>query len=202
MIKLFLKVSLLGIFTAFFAVIAEQLVAVLAQIFLNQEIILSNYQNLTWFILLAVIIEEGSKYAILRYVMLDKFAVRGKKLVLLSFLMGLFFGLSEIGLIVFASSEVGSLLARFDREIIINLSSIVLIQSATSLLMGSLLATRQDKTKLSLINILIFPIFIHLLYNYLIIQKGNYTDFLVLFVLAFSYLLSFIVIVYNFRELD
>ena len=102
---------MLGIFTAILAIIIEQAVAAGAQIFLNQEIILDYYRNLTWFLALAVVIEEGVKYSAIRFIMFEKFGSQGTKLVISSFLLGLLFGLTEIGVIIFANPEAKNLLS-------------------------------------------------------------------------------------------
>jgi len=201
MTKTFSKIALLGILTAFLAVIAEQMVAVSAQFFSNQEIILPSYKNITWFLFLAVIIEEGLKYAVLRQAVWERFGIRGKKFVAAGLFFGIFFGISEIGLILFSSPEAKALAQNFDREMIVSLSSIVLIQTATSLLISSLIATEEEMKRFSFLKILIFPVFIHLLYNFLVIQKGNYTNFLVLATLVISYLVSFAIIAFNWRKL-
>ena len=199
--KIIIKTLILGILTAIFAVIAEQLLAAGAQYFFNQEIILSFYDRITWFLAAAVIIEEGSKYSVLRYAIHDRLNIRGKKFVTSSLFFGLLFGLAEIGLIIFSNPEAKILARSFDREMIIGLSSIALIQTATALLIGALIATQKEKMRLAFLRILVFPILIHFLYNFLVIQKGAYTDFLVLATLVISYLVSLAIIAFNWRGL-
>lgn len=195
------KTALLGILTAPLAVIIEQLAAVPAQFFLNEEVVFLFYDKITWFLFLAVVIEEGLKYSFLRHAIWNRFGIYGKKFIAAGFLFGTFFGLTEIGLIIFSSPETKILAQNFERETMTNLLSIVLVQTATALLISSLIATQEKLKKSSFLKILILPILIHLLYNFLIIQKGNYTDLLVLVTLIISYLTSFTILAFNFRKL-
>jgi RsiW-degrading membrane proteinase PrsW (M82 family) len=197
--KIVAKIFFLGILTAFLAIVFEQLAAVAAQFFSSQEIILQFYKNITWFLFLAVIIEEGLKYIALYLAVWEKFKLRRKKFIAASFFFGVSFGLAEISLVFFSNPDTGILARNLDREIMISLSSIVLIQAATSFLVGSLIATQEKIRRFSFLKILIFPALIHLLYNFLVIQKGNYTDFLVLATLVISYLISLIIIAANWR---
>ena len=200
--RLISKIILLGILTAFAAIIAEQLLAVFAAIISGREIISGQYSRLTDFIVLAALIEEGLKYAALWYVVREKFSVSGKKFVFAGFLVGLFFGITEIGLILFSDPQVTNSLRNFDRGTVFSLSSIVLVQAAATLLMGSLIAVQEEVKRFTYLKILFFPVAIHLLYNFLIIQKGNYTEFLVWAVLGVTYFVSFATIVFNYRKLD
>lgn len=198
---IYVRVALLGILTAFLAVIIEQIIATWSQAYFNQEIILDYYKNFTWFLLAAVLIEEGLKYGTIRYIIFERFAARGKALIASSFLLGLFFGAAEVGLIIYSNFEAKNLLNMLDREIIISLFGVAMIQTSTALLMGSLLLTKEKITPVSFISILSFPVIIHLLYNFLVIQKSNFTNFLVLFTLFLSFFISIIILAANYRRL-
>jgi hypothetical protein len=198
---LFIKVILLGILTAFSAIIIEEILATWAQIYLSQEIILDYYKNFTWFLLAAVLIEEGLKYGAIRYIIFERFAARGKALIASSFLLGIFFGAAEVGLIIYSNFEAKNLLNMLDREIVISLFGVAMIQTSTALLMGSLLLTKEEITPVSFISILSFPVIIHLLYNFLVIQKSNFTNFLVIFTLILSFFISIIILAANYRRL-
>jgi hypothetical protein len=199
---MFVKIVLLGILTALFAVIIEQALAAWAQIYLGQEIILDYYKNFAWFLLIAVLVEEGLKYGAIRYIIFERFAAKGKKFVAFSFFLGLFFGLTEIGLILFSNPEAKNLLIAFDREIIISLLGVALIQTSTALLMGSLLLAKEKITHFSFFSVLSFPVAVHLLYNFLVIQKSNYTDTLVIVTIAVSFFISIVILAANYRKLD
>lgn len=197
-----LKIVILGILTAVAALVAEQLLAVFAAIISGQEVVFSQYNRLANFIILAALVEEGLKYAALRYAVKEKFGATGKSLVFAGFLVGLFFGITEVGLILFSDPEAKKSLLNFDRDAVFSLSSIILVQTAASLLMGSLIAVQEEVKRFSFLKILFFPVAIHLLYNFLIIQRGNYTEFLVWTVLGITFIVNFFILAFNFRRLD
>jgi len=197
----FAKVILLGALTAILAIVIEQVIAAGAQMFFNQEIILSSYKNITWFLFLAALVEESLKYGAIRYVIIEKFGFDKGRLLVSSFLLGLFFGAAEICVIVFGNPEVQKLLLALDRETLMSLASILLLQAATALIMGSFLASQEQKRPI-FFTVLIFPVAIHLLYNFLVIQKSAYTNFLVFLVLLISFLMSMAIFVANQRKLD
>jgi len=200
-VKKFILIILLGILTALAAVIAEQLLAVLANIFWQKEIIFDYYGRLGIFLMIAVVIEEGFKYLAIVSIIRKKINLHGLKLCLGSFALGLFFGLTEIFLIFISNENLagGRALAP---SVIFSLATVVLLQSFAALLIGSMIAGRIFAGRLSVLKILFFPVLIHLLYNFLVIQKSNFTNWLVGIVLGITFVISMAIITFNFQELD
>lgn len=196
----FIKIFFLGILTALAAVIAEQLLAVLANIFWQKEIIFDYYGQLGIFLVIAAVAEESFKYLAIVSIIRKKINIHRLKFCLGSFGLGLFFGLTEVFLI-FISNEnlVGG--RALDHSVIFSLATIILVQSLTALLISSMIAGRIFAGRLSALKILLFPVLIHLLYNFLIIQKSNFTNWLVGIVLGITLFVSMAIIVFNFREL-
>ncbi len=196
-----IKIILIGILTALAAVIAEQLLAVLANIFWQREIIFDFYGQLGIFLVIAAVIEEGFKYLAIVSILRKKINLQGIKLCLGSLTLGLFFGLTEIFLIYISNENLagGRALAP---GVIFSLVTVVLLQSLTTLLAASMIASRIFSGKLSALKILFFPVLIHLLYNFLVIQKSNFTNWLVGIVLGITFAVSLGIIAFNFRQLD
>lgn len=199
--KKIIGIIFLGIFAALFAVFAEQLLAVLVSIFWKKEIIFDSYGHLGFFLIAAALIEESLKYSAIYFLFKEKFGFERAKLWAASLVFGLFFGLTEIILIVISNERLANLFA-LPPEIIFSLVTVILIQALNSLLIGSFLAGRFFSGKLASLKILFFPVLIHLLYNFLIIQKSNFTNWLVGIVLGITFATSLVIIAFNFRELD
>ncbi len=202
MLKTILKAGLLGVLIALLAVLLEQLLAAVSQYYFNQEAVLPFYDRIGWFLIAAITIEEGLKYASIQYALPFRQNIRGKNLVAASFFLGFFFGLTEIGLILVSIPEAGSLVRNFESDMLFSLLSILLIQTVTAFLMGSLVAAEEKKNILSPFKILFFPLLIHLLYNFLIIQKGDFTSFLVTLTLFIAFVVSLVVTIFNLRRLS
>lgn len=197
----FLKIIFLGILTALAAVIAEQLLAVLVNIFWQKEIIFDYYGQLGIFLVIAAVIEESFKYLAIVSVIRKKINLYGLKFCLGGLVLGFFFGLTEIFLI-FISNESLAGGRVLDSSIIFSLVTVVLLQSLAALLAGSMIASRIFAGKLSALKILFFPVIVHLLFNFLVIQKSNFTNWLVGIVLGITLVVSLVIIFFNFRELD
>ena len=202
MISIFLKTPLLGILTAILAVVLEQLLAVAAGAFWQKEIVFSFYSQLNYFIVAAVIIEEGLKYLAIRYPLRKIFAIRGLRLAIGSFLTGFFFGITEIWLIVMSDKNYLVSLRSHDTETLFSFSAIVLLQALTAFLTGSLIAIRSSDSRGSALKILFFPVLVHVLFNFLVIQKGYFTKWLEIITLALTFLLGSLILIFNFRKLD
>jgi|GEM_PF-937060 len=202
MIHLFLKTPILGILTAFLAVVAEQLLAVLADIFWKKEIILSSYDKIGFFLVSAVIIEESLKYLAIKHPLRKNFGLIRWKFIAGSAITGFFFGLTEIAFINMSNNNYLTSLRTHDPEIIFSAVSIILIQTLTALLIGSLISSQVFSPRLAGLKTLFFPAFIHLLFNFLIIQKGNFTDWLVVITLAITFFISLAILTINFKKLD
>ncbi|MDP1845894.1 MAG: hypothetical protein Q8L09_04065 [Candidatus Moranbacteria bacterium] len=198
--KIILIISL-GIFAALFAVFAEQLLAVLVSIFWKKEIIFDYYGHLGIFLIAATLIEEGLKYSAIYFLFKEKFDLERARLWAASLTFGLFFGLTELLLIIISNEKLADLSA-LSPEVIFSLATIILIQALNALLIGAFLASRFFSGKFIVLKILFFPVLIHLLYNFLIIQKSNFTNWLVGIVLGITLITSLVIIAFNFRELD
>lgn len=202
MVYLFLTTPLLGILTAFLAVIAEQLLAVLANLFWKKEIIFPFYDNVGFFLISAVIIEEGLKYLAIKYPLRINFGLRKWKFIAGSTVTGFFFGLTEIAFIGMSDDNYLISLRAHDPETLFSAATIVLIQTLTALLIGSLISGQVFSPRLTGLKTLFFPVFIHLLFNFLIIQKGNFTDWLVVITLAITFFINLTILALNFKKLD
>ena len=197
----FIKIIFLGILTALAAVIAEQLLAVLVNIFWQKEIVFNYYGQLGIFLVIAAVIEEGFKYLAIVSIIRKKINLYGLKLCLGSLVLGYFFGLTEIFLIFISNENLVSGGA-LTSSVIFSLVTVVFLQSFAALLTGSMIASRIFSGKLSVLKIIFFPVLIHLLYNFLVIQKSNFTDWLVGIVLGITLVIGLVIIAFNFRELD
>lgn len=197
----FIKIILLGILTALAAVIAEQLLAVLVNIFWQKEIVFDYYGQLGFFLVIAAVIEESFKYLAIVSVIMKKINLQGIKLCLGSLALGLFFGLTEIFLIFISNENLAGGKA-LDASVIFSLATIILVQSLTALLAGSMVASRIFAGRFLFLRIVLFPALIHLLYNFLMIQKSNFTNCLVGIVLGITFVISMAIIAFNFRKLD
>jgi RsiW-degrading membrane proteinase PrsW (M82 family) len=202
MISLLIKAPILGILTAFLAVVAEQLIAVFANIFWQKEIIFSFYGQLSYFLFAAVIIEEGLKYLAIRFPLRNNFGLSGVRFVFGSLTTGFFFGLTEVWLVTASNKEYLAGLWSHDSEILFSLIAIILIQALTALLIGSIIAGKIFHPRFIALKIILFPVFIHLLFNFLVIQKGNFTNALVFITLFLTFLISLSILAFNFKRLD
>ena len=202
MISILLKTPILGILAAFLAVVLEQLFAVAANIFWQKEIVFSFYNQLSYFLVAAVVIEESLKYLAIRYPLWEIFELRGIRLAIGSFMMGFFFGITEVWFILMSNKSYLADLRSHNSETLFSLAVIVLIQALTAFLAGSLIASRIFDSRLSALKILFFPVFIHVLFNFLIIQKGDFTKWLEIITLVFAFLVSLLILAFNFKRLD
>jgi hypothetical protein len=202
MINLLIKTPLLGILTALLAVVAEQLLAVFSNLFWKKEIIFSSYNQIGFFLISAVVIEEGLKYLAIKYPIRKNFGLRRKKFITGSIMTGLFFGLTEVAFVAMSNGDYLTGLKAHDPEILFSFFAIILIQTLTAFLIGSLIASHIFSSRFTGLKTLFFPVFIHLLFNFLIIQKGNFTDWLLVITLAITFLISIIILAFNFEKLD
>lgn len=199
---MFIGSPIIGILTAFAAVVAEQLLAVLASIFFHKEIILDVYTHLGFFIMAAAIIEEAFKFFSLKYILRQIFDLRRFKFIFAAIISGLFFGLAEVYLILLTNGKKISEIGTLGSDTMFSLITVIMIHVLTVLLISVLIATREKGEKFGALKIIIPPVFIHLLYNFLIIQKGNFTNWLVIAVLVIVFLISLFILAFNFRYLD
>ena len=70
-----IKIIILAIISAALAIVAEQLVAAMASLFWQREIVLESYMHFTWFLAFSAAIEEISKYWAIYFVIRKKFGL-------------------------------------------------------------------------------------------------------------------------------
>ncbi len=199
---LFIGAPIVGILTALAAVVAEQLLAAGANIFLQKEIVLDVYTHLGFFIVSAAVIEEVFKYFAASYILRLIFNFKRFKFIFASILSGTFFGLTEVYLILFTNGRKISEIGTLSSDTLFSLLTVVIIHVLTIFLISILIAVHDKEKRLNALKVIIFPIFIHLLYNFLIIQKGNLTNWLVSITLAVVFLAGLFILFLNFRDLD
>jgi len=199
--KNIIKIVILAIISAALAIIAEQLVAAAASLFWQREIVLESYMHFTWFLAFSATVEEISKYWAVYFVIRKKFGLEKFKFVLASLLLGAAWGIFEIGLVLFSDQKILSAFRVGDPQILFSFGTIVALHTLTAYLMGVLISTTANASWLKHIQIILLPVLLHVLFNFLVIQRGNFTDFLTMAVLAIGYLIGLIVLGFNFRKL-
>lgn len=202
MIGIFLGAPLAGILMALASVVAEQFLAVIAGIVSQKEIVLDVYKNLSFFLVASAIIEEGFKYFSAVFVLRRYLNLRRFKFIAASATAGLFFGGSEVYLILLTNGKKIWDIRGLDSNTLFSLSAVVLLHILTYLLISALIANRGENTRFQALKTILLPTFIHLLFNFLVIQKGDFTNWLVGIVLGITFLVSFFITLFNFRKLD
>jgi hypothetical protein len=200
MLSIFLGAPLAGILMALASVVAEQFLAAAINIFSGKEVILDVYTHLGFFLVAAAIIEESFKYFSAVFVLRRYLGLRRFKFVAASAIAGIFFGAAEIYLILLTSGkriwDIGSL----DSNTFFSLSAVFVLHIFTFFLISALIASREKEARLGALRTIVPPAFIHLLFNFLIIQKGDFTNWLVGIVLGITFLVSLATIAFNFRK--
>lgn len=202
MTYIFLVAPILGVLTALAAIIAEQLLSVGANIFLKIEIIPSAFAHLGFFIVAAAIIEESCKYIAATRVLRRNFGLRGFKFIFAAVVTGLFFGLTEAFLVLLANGKKVSDIGSLGSETTFSLAIVILTHILTMIFIGALIAGRREKSKLDALKTIIPPAFVHLLVNFLIIQKGDFTNWLIGITLGIVFIANLLIITFSFRRLD
>jgi len=195
------KTILVAVISAALAVLIEQLTAAAVSVFWQREIVLESYMHFTWFLAFAAVIEEISKYWAIGFVVRKNFGLEKMKLVLAALLLGAVWGISEIGLIFFARPEALSAFRTGNPEILFSFASIIALHALTAFLMGIFIAANTFVGRLKYLKILFFPILLHLLFNFLIIQKGDFTNSLIVLSLGVAFAVGILVFALNFRRL-
>lgn len=198
----FAKAAFVGIIAALTAVIAEQFLAVLASLFFQKEILTAVYTNLDFFLVAAALIEETIKYLSARRILSAAFGLHGFKFILASTIVGFFFGLTETYFILLANGKRISDFKTFGNETAFSLVAVVLVHVLTILFMALLIASRREKKNYDGFKTIFFPVFFHLLVNFLIIQKGAFTNWIVGIALGIVFAANLLIIAFNFRKLD
>src|SRR3989339_397308 len=94
--------------------------------------------------------------------------------------------------------DIGSL----DSDTLFSLSAIGLLHILTFFLISALIASRERNVRFLAMRTVVPPAFIHLLFNFLVIQKGEFTSWLVGIVLGITFLINISIIIFNIRKLD
>jgi hypothetical protein len=196
-----IKIVILGIVSAALAILVEQMLAAAVSIFWQREIVLESYTHFTWFLAFAAIIEEISKYWAVYFVIRKKFNLEKIKFVLASLFLGAVWGIFEIGLVLFANQKALLQFKSGNPEIVFSFALIVSLHALTAFLMGIFISAETFAGRLKFLKILFFPLLLHLLFNFLIIQKGDFTDYLLLISIGIVFLVGTSVLSFNFKKL-
>jgi hypothetical protein len=199
--KTVIKIIFLAIISAALAIVTEQLVAAIASAFWQREIVLESYMHFTWFLAFSAIIEEISKYWAVYFVIKKTFGLEKMKFVWATVLLGAVWGIFEIGLVIFANPKAASSFYSGNSQLLFSFASIIALHTLTAFLMGVFASSNNFPGKLRHFQIILFPILLHILFNFSVIQKGNFTDFLTVFLLTIGYLAGALVLALNFRKL-
>lgn len=197
----FLKIIILAAVSAALAILVEQTIALAVNIFWQKEIVLDSFSHFTWFLATAAVIEEISKYWAVYFVLGKRFDFSGIKLVFASAFLGLGWGVFEIGLTLYSNQNYLAEFASRNPQIIFSFASITALHVLTALLMGIFVSTGTFPGRLRPLKIIFFPILIHLLFNFLIIQRGDFTNYLLLISLAIAFLVAVVAFVANLKKL-
>jgi len=199
--KNIIKIILLAVVSAALAIVAEQLVAAAASFFWQREIIFESYMHFTWFLAFSATVEEISKYWAIYFVIRNKFGLEKIKFILASLLLGAAWGIFEVGLVLFSDQKILAAFRSGNPQIIFSFGSIIALHTLTAFLMGTLISSNKSSSRLKHFQIILFPVFLHILFNFLIIQKGDFTNYLTVAALAISFLAGLIVLAFNFKKL-
>lgn len=202
MLSIFLGAPIVGILTALAAVVFEQLLAVFANLFSQTEIIQSTYAHLSFFLAAAAVIEESCKYFALSRILRRTFGLRRFRFISAALLVGLFFGLAETYLILLTNGKKISALGSLGGDTLFSLGAVILLHLLTTLLIAIFIASRKNLSKFDALKTIVPPALIHLLFNFLVIQRGNFTNWLVGITLCLTFVVCLVTAASNFRELD
>jgi len=197
----FFKTIILAVVVAALAVLSEQAVALLVSIFQQREIIFAFYSHFTLFLAGAAVIEEVFKYGAIFFVLRNIFRSRGGNFLFLSAFLGLVWGIFESALVLFSNQNAFSGFQAGNSEIIFSLVAVIAIHALTAFLMGIFIATDTFTGRLKHLKNIFFPVLAHILFNFLIIQKGDFTNYLVIISLALIFLMGMSILLFNFRKL-
>ncbi|OGI26275.1 MAG: hypothetical protein A3J76_04550 [Candidatus Moranbacteria bacterium RBG_13_45_13] len=195
-----IKTILLAAIAAAIALLVEQIAATIVSIYWHKEIVFEFYHQLTYFLVGAVIIEEISKYWAIAFVMRKKFDLSGLKFVLLSLLLGVSWGVFEVALILFSNQGYRAEFQSASSQLLFSLAAVISVHSLTAFLIGSFISAETFSGRLKSVKILFFPMLVHLLFNFLMIQKGDFTNYLITLSLAITFLVGIIIFAFNFKK--
>jgi len=199
--KNILKIILLALVSAALAIVAEQLVAAMVSLFWQREIVFESYMHFTWFLAFSAVVEEISKYWAIYFVIRNKFGLEKIKFILASLFLGAAWGIFEIGLVLFSDQKVLAAFRSGNPQILFSFGTIVALHTLTAFLMGTFISSSDNLGKFRHLQIILFPALLHILFNFLIIQKGDFTDYLTIATLAIGLLAGLIVLSFNLKKL-
>ena len=177
--KTIIKIILLAIVSAALAIVAEQLVAAMASLFWQREIVLESYMHFTWFLAFSATVEEISKYWAIYFVIRSNFGLEKMKFIFASLLLGAVWGIFEIGLVLFSDQKALSAFQSGNPQILFSFAAIIALHALTAFLMGIFISTDANAGQIEdILKVILFPALLHILFNFLIVQKGNFTNYL------------------------
>ncbi|MFH0929894.1 MAG: hypothetical protein V1814_01435 [Candidatus Moraniibacteriota bacterium] len=199
--KNIIKIIFLAIVSVALAIVVEQLVAAVVSAFWQREIVLESYMHFTWFLAFSAIIEEISKYWAVYFVIRNKFGMEKIRFVLASLFLGTLWGVLEIGLVLVSDQKVISTFRSRNPEVIFFFATVIALHALAAYLMGVFISAETFSGRLKHLKILFFPVLIHLLFNFLIIQKSDFTNYLVVFSLAAFFLIGTSILALSYKRL-
>ncbi|MFA5926311.1 MAG: PrsW family glutamic-type intramembrane protease [Parcubacteria group bacterium] len=199
---IFFGVPIVGVLIALGAVVAEQLLAVIAAVLFQKEIMLDVYNHLGFFIVAAAVIEEAFKYIAVSQILRKIFDLRGMKLIFSAIMAGLFFGLTEVFLVLVSNGKNITDIKNLGNDTLFSLLTVILVHILTIFMISVLVAVRREDKIFNAFKIIIPPTLVHLLYNFLVIQKGEYTIWLVSVTLAVVFLVDLFILFFSFRDIN
>lgn len=202
MFNILLGAPLVGILTAFASVVVEQFLAIAVNIIFQKEIVLDVYTHLSFFLVASTIIEESLKYFSAVFVLRRYLNLRRFRFIAAALIAGLFFGAMEIYFILLANGKGIRDVSNLDGNIFFSLSAIGLLHILTFFLISSFIASWGKETGFQAVKIIVPPVFIHLFFNFLVIQKGDFTNWLLGIFLGIIFIINLFIIAFDFCKLD
>jgi len=196
-----IKIIFLAVVSVALAIVIEQLVAAMAGAFWQREIVLESYMHFTWFLAFSAAIEEISKYWAIYFVIRKKFGLQKIHFVLASLFLGALWGVLEIGLVLVSDQKALSAFQSGNPEVIFSFAAVIALHALTAFLMGIFISTSASSSKLKHFKIILFPILLHILFNFLIVQKSDFTNYFVIATLTIAFLIGLTILAFNFKKL-
>jgi len=199
--KNIIKIFFLAVVSVALVIVIEQLIAAMVSAFWQREIVLESYMHFTWFLAFSAAIEEISKYWATYFVIRKNFGLQKIRFVLASLFLGTLWGVLEIGLVLVSDQKVFSAFQSGDMEIIFSFTTVIALHALTAYLMGIFISAETFSGRLKHLKIIFFPVLIHLLFNFLVIQKSGFTNYLIVFSLAAFFLIGTSILALNSKRL-
>ena len=199
--KNIIKIFFLAVVSVALVIVIEQLIAAMVSAFWQREIVLESYMHFTWFLAFSAAIEEISKYWATYFVIRKNFGLQKIRFVLASLFLGTLWGVLEIGLVLVSDQKVFSAFQSGDMEIIFSFATVIALHALTAYLMGIFIFAETFSGRLKHLKILFFPVLIHLLFNFLVIQKSGFTNYFIVFSLAAFFLIGTSIFTLNSKRL-